>query len=323
LFEFTIPTESAPQSPRSLAASIAVHGLAILLLFAIRFSGVARLPAAPEHFTLIAPLRETPIMPPPVRTPRLREFRPLPPAPARFALAPVPVLAAPAIEIPKPVLPEIPRAPEIPRVAATVSIPVVKPAGFSETKPAAPLPAPKPVVKAAGFESSETSTTGPAHGALTALGSFESAHLAEGSPARNAAARPGGFSDASTDPPSAARRNTITSAAFGDTTVEKGAITSRQTAAAARLTPVEILSKPKPLYTADARAKNIEGEVLVEVRFDSSGDVRVLRVVRGLGHGLDETAVAAAQGIRFRPATRDGAVVDSTALVHIVFQLAN
>jgi hypothetical protein len=46
-------------------------------------------------------------------------------------------------------------------------------------------------------------------------------------------------------------------------------------------------------------------------------------VVRGLGHGLDENAVAAAQAIRFRPAARDGAAVDSTALVHIVFQLAN
>jgi hypothetical protein len=63
--------------------------------------------------------------------------------------------------------------------------------------------------------------------------------------------------------------------------------------------------------------------VLLDVQFNISGDARVLRMVRGLGHGLDETAVAAAQGIRFRPATRDGAAVDSTALVHIVFQLAN
>jgi TonB family protein len=287
--------------------------LAILLLFAIRFSGVSRFPAAPEHFTLIAPVRETPIMPPSVRAPRPREFRPPPPAPARLTLPSVLVIAAPAIEIPA--------LPEIPRVASIVNIPVIKPAVFSDAKPAAPVPAPKPVVKAAGFESSETSTTGPAR-ALTALGSFESAHAAEGSPARSAVARPGAFSDASTEATTAARRNTITTAAFGDTTVEKGAVPSRQ-AAAARLTPVEIISKPKPAYTAEARAKNIEGEVLVEAQFDSLGHVRVLRVVRGLGHGLDETAVAAAQGIRFHPATRDGAVVDSTALVHIVFQLAN
>ena len=105
--------------------------------------------------------------------------------------------------------------------------------------------------------------------------------------------------------------------------MEKGASPSRRTTALATLTPVEILSKPRPAYTAEARARNIEGEVLLEVQFSASGDVRVLRVVQGLGHGLDETALAAARGIRFRPATRDGAAVDSTAIVHIVFQLAN
>jgi hypothetical protein len=59
------------------------------------------------------------------------------------------------------------------------------------------------------------------------------------------------------------------------------------------------------------------------VQFNAAGDLRVLRVVRGLGAGLDETAITAARGIRFRPATREGTAADSTALVHIVFQLAN
>lgn len=317
MFEFTIPTASAPQSPRSLAVSIVAHGVAIFLLFAIRFSGVPRFPAAPEHFTLIAPARETPIRIPKVQAPRLREFRPLPPAHAHLEL-PAAVIPAPPIEIPKPVMPEIPRAAPVP-----VNVPAIKASSFSEVKPAAPVQSPKPVVKAAGFESSEASASGPARGALSAVGSFESAHSAEDAPVRSAIARPGGFSDASTASSSMTPQKIITSAAFGDTTVEKGAAAPRKAVSAARLTPVEILSKPKPAYTADARAKNIEGEVLLEVQFNASGDVRVLRVVRGLGHGLDETAVAAAQGIRFRPATRDGAVVDSPALIHIVFQLAN
>ena len=47
-----------------------------------------------------------------------------------------------------------------------------------------------------------------------------------------------------------------------------------------------------------------------------------MRVVRGLGHGLDENAISAAQSIRFRPAQRGGAPVDTTAIVHIIFQLA-
>jgi len=48
----------------------------------------------------------------------------------------------------------------------------------------------------------------------------------------------------------------------------------------------------------------------------------VNRVVRGMGHGLDEAATAAAGKIRFKPALRNGSPVDSTAVVHVVFQLA-
>ena len=87
-------------------------------------------------------------------------------------------------------------------------------------------------------------------------------------------------------------------------------------------TPVEILEKPKPKYTDEARRLGVEGEVLVEALFPRSGTVRVLRVIHGLGHGLDENAVAAAQAIRFRPATRAGRPVDSTAVVHILFEIA-
>jgi len=87
-------------------------------------------------------------------------------------------------------------------------------------------------------------------------------------------------------------------------------------------TPVEILSKPKPEYTEEARKLKLEGEVLLRVLFTAGGEPRVLEVVRGLGHGLDETAVRAAQQIKFKPALRDGVPVDSTATVHILFQLA-
>jgi TonB family protein len=85
---------------------------------------------------------------------------------------------------------------------------------------------------------------------------------------------------------------------------------------------VEILSKPRPAYTEDARRQRIEGEVLLQILFTASGQVHVLGTVRGLGHGLDESAVAAAEAIRFRPAERAGIAADSTAIVHIVFQLA-
>jgi len=86
--------------------------------------------------------------------------------------------------------------------------------------------------------------------------------------------------------------------------------------------PPEILSKPTPAYTEEARRARIEGEVLLEVVLEASGHVRVLRVVRGLGHGLDESAVQAAEKINFKPAMRDGQPSDSTAVLHIIFQLA-
>jgi hypothetical protein len=41
-----------------------------------------------------------------------------------------------------------------------------------------------------------------------------------------------------------------------------------------------------------------------------------------LGHGLDEAAMSAADKMRFKPALRNGVAVDSTAIVHVVFQLA-
>ncbi len=90
----------------------------------------------------------------------------------------------------------------------------------------------------------------------------------------------------------------------------------------ANIRPVEILYKPRPAYTEEARQLHVEGEVLVEVMFSATGQLRVQRVVRGLGHGLDESALRAAQQIRFRPAQRDGSPYDSAALVHIVFELA-
>jgi len=87
-------------------------------------------------------------------------------------------------------------------------------------------------------------------------------------------------------------------------------------------TPVEITFKPNPVYTQEARDLKLEGEVLLEVSFSATGTLHVNKVVRGMGHGLDEAAIAAANKIRFKPALRYGQPVDSTAVVHVTFQLA-
>jgi TonB family protein len=96
----------------------------------------------------------------------------------------------------------------------------------------------------------------------------------------------------------------------------------RQTTATVRTTPVEILFKPKPQYTDEARSRKIEGEVLLQVVFLASDEMSVERVVQGLGYGLDDSAESAARQIRFKPAQQDGQPVDSRAIVHITFQLA-
>jgi TonB family protein len=91
---------------------------------------------------------------------------------------------------------------------------------------------------------------------------------------------------------------------------------------AASFDPVEILSKPNPAYTEEARRLHVQGEVLLRVVFAASGRLQILGVARGLGHGLDEAAVQAAQQIRFRPARRNGQPIDTTATLHILFELA-
>jgi TonB family protein len=87
-------------------------------------------------------------------------------------------------------------------------------------------------------------------------------------------------------------------------------------------TPLVVTVKPLPQYTPEAKQLHIEGDVTLEVRFTASGQVEVLRVMTGLGHGLDEQARRAAERIRFKPATKNGQPVDQVSVIRISFQLA-
>jgi TonB family protein len=86
--------------------------------------------------------------------------------------------------------------------------------------------------------------------------------------------------------------------------------------------PVEIVFKPTPDYTDQAKAHRIQGDVVLDVEFSASGTIRVLRVVAGLGYGLDEAATRAASRIHFKPAQSGGRAVDVRTTVHIVFRLS-
>ena len=84
-----------------------------------------------------------------------------------------------------------------------------------------------------------------------------------------------------------------------------------------------ILEKPRPEYTAEGRSLKLEGDVLLDLIFLANGTVHVNRVISGLGHGLDEAAIRAAQQIKFKPAKQDNQPVDFPARVRIEFHMAS
>jgi TonB family protein len=117
-------------------------------------------------------------------------------------------------------------------------------------------------------------------------------------------------------------RGTVQAGGFAAAATGVDAPKAKQAEAVAAVQAVEILAKPNPQYSEEARKLGLEGEVLVQVVFPASGPVQVVRVTKGLGHGLDEAAVRAAEQIRFKPAMQNGQPVDFPATVHIVFQIA-
>lgn len=85
--------------------------------------------------------------------------------------------------------------------------------------------------------------------------------------------------------------------------------------------PVRIISKPTPIYTHEARDQKIEGDVVIDVIFTAGGRIVVVRIIRTLGYGLDETALQAVSQIVFRPATENGRAVDFEARAWVEFRL--
>jgi TonB family protein len=118
-------------------------------------------------------------------------------------------------------------------------------------------------------------------------------------------------------------RGVVRQGAFGDADVVASLPKTKTVAPVVNTLPVEITYKPRPVYTDEGRQLKIEGEVLLEVVFSANGQIRIVKVVRGLGHGLDESAVRAAEKIQFKPALKDGHPADFEAVLHIEFQLAS
>lgn len=79
----------------------------------------------------------------------------------------------------------------------------------------------------------------------------------------------------------------------------------------------------KPVYPPEAKGSGLEGVVVVELLIDSRGRVTRARVVRGAGHGFNESALAYCRRLRFRPAKANKVAVASRIEWEVRFRLHN
>ena len=81
------------------------------------------------------------------------------------------------------------------------------------------------------------------------------------------------------------------------------------------------MNEVKPDYTEDARRRGLEGEVVLEIVVRHDGRVGDVRVLKGLGAGLDQQAIQAVRRWTFAAATRKGRPVDVIVEVAVEFTL--
>jgi TonB family protein len=323
------------------AASHAVAIVAIVVLARSAATSLPRVSRAPLTFVALLPA------PDPARLVPLKPIEPLrlssqpikdtPPEvaapPVEEAPAPAPAPKPPAPEPPKPIAVETPRpappaltvgtfASPTPAAHAAEPVRVVQQAGFDA--PAARAPEMKLRTASVGAFDQAPAAARPQAGSdrpnVVADAGFGTAVAAPSAPSAARAVADAGFGSGQPAARTAAASQTVRSADFD---VKPAAAASLSAPKEARVEiPLEILSKPTPSYTDEARSLKIEGDVVLELNFSAAGEVQVLRVVRGLGHGLDEAATRAAEGMRFKPARNAGRAVDFRTTVHIVFRLA-
>jgi TonB family protein len=93
------------------------------------------------------------------------------------------------------------------------------------------------------------------------------------------------------------------------------------TLAPLRRTPPSLLTKVDPQFSEQARKAKFSGVVLVNLIVDANGLPRNVHVLRGVGMGLDESAVAAVKQYTFRPAMEGGKPVAVELNVEVNFQV--
>jgi TonB family protein len=280
----------------SFVVSIVVQVIVVLLLLFVGLRPAAFKAPGIRNRELIATYSPPP--PPVLRLP------PLPRVPPMKVIIPVavapslPVPAAPRIEVKA----SPPPLPVVKTTPPTVAVPVVKLNVFTAVTPPTTASSQLPkVVQVGGFGAVDADTHSQRRSVqLVAFGGASDVPVGSKAGTRGGVSL-GGFGQEVTETPGTARHSAL---------------------AVPRTSPVQVEGKTLPIYTDEARRLHIEGEVLVEVIFQSDGEVRVVGIAKGLGHGLDESAIQAVKKIRFKPAQRDEQNVESDATLHVVFALS-
>ena len=83
----------------------------------------------------------------------------------------------------------------------------------------------------------------------------------------------------------------------------------------------QAVSTPDPEYTEEARLAKTQGTCILWLIVDDKGHPRNIKVVRGLGNGLDAKAIQAVQQWTFQPAMKDGRAVNVQISVEVGFHL--
>ena len=83
------------------------------------------------------------------------------------------------------------------------------------------------------------------------------------------------------------------------------------------------VARIKPVFPDEARSAEIEGTVTIEARIDCTGKVVEAKVLKGLGYGLDESALLAIRKTEFEPAPRCAKGFEKTVKINYAFRLGD
>jgi TonB family protein len=83
----------------------------------------------------------------------------------------------------------------------------------------------------------------------------------------------------------------------------------------------QILERPEPSYTDEARAAKIQGTVLLKAVVRPDGTAGQIEVLRSLDIGLDQKAVEAVSTWKFKPGMKDGKPVSVQLTIEVTFRL--